>query len=93
MVPVRFRVVAGGASHSGHGEGRAGRDGHHEPPPSYASPVAPVRAGGGGTADNRASGGTEAARHIGPALAGAAVVAGAALWVVRRRRDGARAEG
>jgi LPXTG-motif cell wall-anchored protein len=69
--------------HGGRDHGRDhGHDGHPYPPPS---PIAPVHAGGGGTA-----GGGHAALGAsgttGLALAGGAVLLGAAVTVTRRRR-------
>lgn len=69
----------------GHGRdhgGGHGRDGHHYP---SASPVAPVHAGGGGTAGGEA-GGMSASGTTGLAVAGGAVLLGAAVAVTRRRR-------
>ena len=86
-----FRVIAtdrGAYGDRGSGS-HAGRDGRHEPPPRHPSPVAPVRAGGGGTA--AASTGAEPAHHAGLVTAGSAAVAGAAIWVTRRLRSGTRA--
>lgn len=85
-----FKVVpAGGDRHGGH----PGRDGHHEPPPVHASPVAPVRAGGGGTAGGGPAGDAQTAQRVGLTMAGGAAVAGAVVWVVRRRRAGAHTGG
>ncbi|MFR9673821.1 hypothetical protein [Streptomyces sp. TR06-5] len=68
----------------GHDGGYPGHDGRDEPRPPHASPVAPVRAGGGGTAGGDADG-TAAAQRVGLAMAGGAAAAGAVVWGVRRR--------
>lgn len=65
----------------GHGQDH-GRDGHAYP---SASPVAPVHAGGGGTAGGD-TGGMSASGTTGLAVAGGAVLLGAAVAVARRRR-------
>jgi hypothetical protein len=89
-----FRVVpAGGGAHAGgrHDERRPSGERHHEPSGRHASPR--VRAGGGGTAAEPPADGTQAAQRIGLTMAGGAAVAGAVVWVVRRRRTGAHAGG
>lgn len=77
----------GGHRDDGRGEPGAhpDRDRHPAPPHDHASPVAPVRAGGGGTAGDRTGDGTGTAQRFGLALAGGAVAAGAVTWAVRRR--------
>lgn len=77
----------------GDGSGEDGRSDHEPPHDPYASPVAPVRAGGGGTAGDSAGGGAETAQRIGLSLAGGAAVAGAVTWAVRRRRAGTHSGG
>jgi hypothetical protein len=75
-------VVDGHGRDQGGGHtGDHGRDGHGYPPPS---PVAPVHAGGGATAGDDA--GPGASGTTGLALAGGAVLLGAAVTVARRRR-------
>jgi hypothetical protein len=91
----------GGYGESGQGETVYGEDGYgdgaghdpYEPGDPYASPVAPVRAGGGGTAGDPAGGTTADAQRIGLTLAGGAAVAGAVAWAVRRRRADAHPGG
>jgi hypothetical protein len=76
-------VVDGrGRHHGGHHGGHHGRDGHRLPPPA---PIAPVHAGGGGTAAGE-GGGMSASGAAGLAVAGGAAVLGAAVAVARRRR-------
>ncbi len=75
-------VVDGqGRDQGGGHDGDRGRDGHGYPPPS---PVAPVHAGGGATAGDDA--GLGATGTTGLAVAGGAVLLGAAVTVARRRR-------
>ncbi|WP_168711461.1 hypothetical protein [Streptomyces sp. RKND-216] len=90
----------GGEPHAGRDPGGHDRPpweseegGPYEPDDPHASPVAPVRAGGGGTAGDHASAATDTAERAGLALAGGAAVAGAVTWAVRRRRARAQPGG
>lgn len=86
--PGTYEITVTCDPHAPDGQGKVivvdghGRDGHHYP---SASPVAPVHAGGGGTAGGEA-GGMSASGTTGLAVAGGAVLLGAAVAVTRRRR-------
>lgn len=78
--------------HDGQHDGQHDDQHHGQHPP--ASPVAPVRAGGGGTYDGQdGAGGLGATGTTGLSLAGGAVVLGTVAYAVRRRRADRTANG